>query len=905
MKLTYSITLVLLCFAFNGFSQFSEVKVNITDNLPKANNSGKLYKKSASNPKACARDTVEYPRYKASRLYFVNMKQGYALGQFYGAPQDITVHGFTFYAFVNANPPSSKKVRVICNIYKAGTDSLPTGSPLASDTIEVDSTLGGGLLSNVVKRANFKSPVTVNYPYILTVESDSADNTAVVVNDWYNGDGDKRNFFCGTVSGRWYRGLSLNISGRPLDADVLLHPHVSYKFGTDFTFKDCSDFKDSARFKNLAPTNVSGSFFYNIYNFYPYDWFCHQWNYGDLPWNTYEVNGIHDYAGKGNYEVRLISRVFQWHLTNGGNTQCVDTTIKTYYFKPIAPFAVSNTNICRGDSANIIVASDTGTVISWYRNPASTKPVFVGNINRLGIPQVNDTFYVKAVNHQCESGFTRLIITVNDYPKHPLIKNDSICTGARANLAATSSIGITEWYLDSTRLPMHMGNLLQTNPLTQDQTYFVRANNKGCYSPYFKTVTASVDNAFAPEEPKTSTDTVICLRPKGEAKLSAFSNSNDSIRWYDVPSGGISIASGNYYTYKATSKGTKTFYVEAQKSTCASSRLAIHVTTSDYPSVTTVFNDEKCLGDTAVVGVLLSSFGQVNWFNSSTGGLPIATGSVIKQFTTTSKDLYAEVDENGCANPVRTKVSITINSFDPVTKIDAPLVCGSQTAKLKVTAGTSNIKWYEDAAATKLLASTPDFTTPKLSISTYYYFTVEKNNCKSQVNDVLVEVLPLPIPGFRDSIIKGHKIRFTPYTNSGVKYKWDMGDGNSYTTKLVSHGYALYGSYMVKLTVTSLTSGCSDSLSRYVLFDFSGIKPIDNGSIMVNPNPASGQFKISLREGVKSGMVSIISNNGQVVYRSQLSNQSEITLKENLSSGIYVIKVDSERGSAYTRLMIR
>jgi hypothetical protein len=905
MKRSYSLTLLILFFAFNGFSQLSVVNVNVTDNLPKANTSSQLNKKSASSPKACSRDTVEYPRYKASRLYFVNMKKGYSLGQFYGAPQDITVHGFTFYAFVNANPPSSKKVRVICNIYKAGTDSLPSGTPLRSDTIVVDSTLGGGLLSNVVKRANFKTPVTVNFPYVLTVESDSADNTAVVVNDWYNGDGDKRNFLSGSVSGRWYRGLSLNIGGQTLDADVLLHPHVSYNFGTDFTFKDCSDFKDSARFKNQYISNVSGSSFYNVYSFYPNDWFCHLWNYGELPWNTYVIDGINDYSGKGNFQVRLISRLFQWHLTNGGYTQCVDTTIKTYYFKPTNPFAVSNTNICRGDSANIIVASDTGTVISWYRNPVDTKPVFVGKINRLGIPQSNDTFYLKAVNYHCESGFTKLIVSVNDYPNHPIIKNDSICTGAKANLGATSSIGITEWFLDSTRLPIRTGNLFQTNPLFKEQTYFVRANNNGCYSPFFKTVTAYVDNGFAPEDPITSADTVICLRPAGVATLSAFSNTNDSIRWFDVPSGGVSIASGNYLNYKAVTKGSKTFYVEVQKSTCASSRLPIHVTIGDYPTITTVFKDEKCKGDTAIVGVLISSFGQVNWYNTSIGGMPVANGTVIKHYTNKSKDLYAEADENGCAAPARTKVSITINSYDSITKIDAPWICGSQTAKLKVTAGTSNIKWYEDQAATKLLSSTSDFTTPKLTISTYYYFTAEKNNCISPVNEVLVEVLPLPIPGFKDSIIKGHKIRFTPYTNSGVKYKWVMGDGNSYTTKLVTHGYALYGSYDVKLTVTSLTSGCFDSMSRNVIFDFSGIKPIDNGAIIVNPNPASGSFKITLRDGVKTGVVSIISNNGQVVYRSALSNQSEIILKENLSSGIYVIKVDSERGSAYTRLMIR
>lgn len=902
MKRFYLLTLFLISMVALGYGQFSTDFRSVTDNIPKASNS-RLSKKSASNPKACSRDTVEYPRYKASRLYFVNMKSGYSLGQFYGAPQDITIHGFTFYGFVNSNPPTDKKIRVICNIYKAGADSLPSGTPLRSDTITLDSTLGGGVLSKVVKHATFRSPVTVNYPYILTVESDSNSNTAIVTNDWTAGDGERKNYFCGSVSGRWYRGLSLNIGGRSLDADVLLHPHVSYKFGTDFTFKDCSDYKDTARFKNLYRSNVSGSYFYNVYSFYPYDWFCHQWNYGDQPWNTYEIDGLNDYQSKDNYQVRLISRVFQWHLTNGGNTQCVDTTIKIYYFKPRDPYAVSNTNICRGDSANIMVASDPGVDIKWYKNPSDINPVFTGTINRLGIIQANDTFYLKAVNKHCESGFSRIVVSVNDYPKHPIIKNDSICTGARANLEAISATGITEWFLDSTRLPVLTGNLYQTAPLNQTQTFFVRSNNRGCHSPHFLSVSAFVDNNFAPEDPIISSDTIICLRPAGEAILSAYSLKGDSIKWYDAPSGGKSIGSGNTFTYKAHTKEVKTLYTEAQKSTCASSRLGIKVTVSDYPGVTTVFNDEKCKGDTAVVGVMLSSFGDVHWYSGATGGTPISTGTVIKHHTLKSKSLYAEVSENGCINPVRTKVQINILSIDSITQVQIPIVCGSEKAVLKVVAGTSTVKWYDDQEATQLLSTSPTFTTPKLVVSRYYYYTLEKSGCKSPVYEALVEVLPLPIPGFRDSIVKGHKIRFTPYTNTGVRYKWDMGDGNSFTTKLVTYGYASYGTYQVKLTVTSLTSGCMDSLSRWVVFDFSGIKQTGNPQLSISPNPNNGQFRLVTDRNAEPMYIKIVNTEGQPVYEKLISGADHVVL-EDLPVGLYYLSAETTKGVMHNKFMV-
>jgi len=907
IRLYFSCILILATVS-NVFSQLTKDNVKIIDDLPRASSST-LNKKSSTNPQACNRDTVEYPRFKASRLFSVAMRKNYSLAQFYSAPQDITVHGFSFYAYAIGTPPVSNKVRVICNLYKAGSDSLPTGTPLRSDTLLVDSTFGGGTLSVIKKSCNFKNPITLNYPYILAVESDStAVSVGVVSNDYNNKDGDRMNFLCATVSGRWYRGLSLNISGVTFDADMLLHPHVSYKFGNNFTFNDCFDFKDSARFVNGYKSTVCGSIFYNLYNFYPYDWFCNQWNYGEMPWDTYIVKGVNKYNGKGNYKVRLITRVYQWHLTNGSNTVCSDTTEKILYFKPRDPSALTSTNICTGDSANIIVTSDTGTVVQWFKNLSSSKPVHVGELYKLGVPKFNDTFYVKAYNKYqstCQSNFSTIIIYVNDYPKNPTIRNDSVCQNARANLGAKSSLGYTEWFMDTAKLPFFFGNLLQTTPLTQDVTYFVRTNNSGCFSPSFKSVSAFVDNSFAPEDPITSMDTVICLRPAGNATLKAYNLSNDTIKWYTDASGGSSIATGNSYTYKASSKEIKTIYVEARKSTCASSRLGINVKVSDYPSVSLVFNDEKCKGDTGKVAVVLSGTGNVKWYQTLTGGLPFDKGFAIQYYTLKSKNLFVEVNEDGCVNPARSLVTIKINAYDSITKIDAPLVCGNAKSTLKITPTTNSVKWYEDEFATKLVSSSATFVTPKLLVSTNYYFTVEKNGCKSPITPVLVEVIPLPVAGYTYDFITGHKIRLTAQSTSGVKYLWKMGDGKTYATKLITHSYAKYGTYNVKLIVTSLASGCIDSASQDILFDFSGLRPItEQHSINVFPNPSNGQFTVNLPSDLKTGHLMIMSSDGKLVYSQVLKNNRAVSVEKQFANGIYFLKVEWDNKTSYKKLVM-
>ncbi len=897
----YFLTLFFIIFSLVAYSQHTEVKGKITDDLPQYNTQ-KHYKKSAAKPKTCGNDTVEYARRKASAYNSISMRKNYSLGQIYGAPQDITVHGFTFYAWAVASPPTDKTIRVICNIYRAGADSLPSGTPLRSDTVTIDSTFGGGLLSKLEKRCTFKSPVTVNYPYVLTVESDSTSLSAgLVANSWTNADGDSANLLCGSVSGRWYRGLSLNIGGTRLNADMQFYPHVSYTFGTDFTVPECFNFKDSARFKNASSANVAGSKFYSLYSFYNIEQYTHQWNYGEMPWAYNGINGIYKYNGKGNFNIRLVTYMYQWR----GNSPCLDTAVKILYFKPKNPVAISKTNICRGDDANIEVASDTGTTIKWYKNP-SGNVVFTGNTNKLGKIQNNDTFYIKAINYGCESGFTLLIITVNDYPKHPITRNDSICFGAKANLEAKSSIGLTEWYTDSTFLPFYNGNVFQTGSLSKDASYYVRSNNNECYSPYFKTVTAYVDNSFAPDEPIVSNDTSLCFRPLGKALLKAYSIANDSLRWFDLPNGGNSIASGNAFTFTPKAVGTAYIYVEAQKSTCASSRLGIKISTHDYPSISQVFGDERCKGDTAQVGALLSDFGTVNWYTAPTGGTLINKGSVIRYYTKKSINLFPEAEDNGCINPIRSVANIKINAYDSITKIDVPLVCGNAKVTMKVTAGTNVVKWYEDEATTKLLASTAAYTTPNLLVSTNYYFKVSKNGCTSPVYTVLAEVLPLPISGYNYSFISGHRMSFVPYVTTGVTYKWFMGDGNTYTSKFVTHKYASYGTYSIKLIVKFITSGCSDSASQDILYDFSGVKPVANQpQIAVYPNPASSAFTVRVNPELSHGKLSILSMEGKLVSLHPLGGQTELKIEETLSKGTYIIRVQTGQLVGYEKLIIR
>ena len=83
-----------------------------------------------------------------------------------------------------------------------------------------------------------------------------------------------------------------------------------------------------------------------------------------------------------------------------------------------------------------------------------------------------------------------------------------------------------------------------------------------------------------------------------------------------------------------------------------------------------------------------------------------------------------------------------------------------------------------------------------------------------------VNVYPSPVAGFVINQVNqcypNHQFIFTNTTTvySGtLQYNWDLGDGNTATTKDVTYSYAQPGVYLVKMLVTETTGGCADSSS--------------------------------------------------------------------------------------------
>ena len=92
------------------------------------------------------------------------------------------------------------------------------------------------------------------------------------------------------------------------------------------------------------------------------------------------------------------------------------------------------------------------------------------------------------------------------------------------------------------------------------------------------------------------------------------------------------------------------------------------------------------------------------------------------------------------------------------------------------------------------------------------------NGCKDS-SFFTVNVFTMPVAGFTtnvaDQCFKDNQFVFTNTSSIAtgtIQYNWDMGNGTTFTSANVNYSYTQYGTYIVKLVVTS-DKGCKDSVS--------------------------------------------------------------------------------------------
>ncbi|MCB9261685.1 MAG: T9SS type A sorting domain-containing protein [Flavobacteriales bacterium] len=893
MKKTITLSLFLLVASAGVFAQSLVSGFKIKDDVSVANLTSKHGKVSA--PKSCGSDTILYGRYKGDTLRAINISQGYRLGQYYESPDSITISGFDFYGWVTT--PNVKKVTVYCHIYKPGPDSLPTGSPIRSDTIVVTDNFGGGTLTGLKKRATFQ-PYKTNEAYVLVVESNDTARVGIVVNDYVWGDGQAENLGLGTVGGRWYHGLDLNIGGITLDCDVILEPYVQYDIHNDFSFDNCFKSGDTIEFTNKSSKFYS-SRVYNVYTYSGIEYYCHRWSFSTIGGYVRAIDYTRIFPTEANNEVMLISTIYQSY----NFSQCIDTTIKTLNYQPSDVKFGGDKTICSGNFGTM-TGSSSGQIY-WYNTPSDTGTIFIGNtyVSDSAL-QETSTKYAEAHNGECKSKRVKNKIDVIETPKITGVEHDSVCLNSMANLIAHTSAGTVRWYADSTTLnPVGSGEVFQIGPLDSDTFLYAQAVNGQCSENERFKVLAYVNAAFAPADPTVGNDTAICLL---DGSITLVANGNQTLRWFDVAAGGSPIDTGTSTIFKPKKRGTFYKYVESFDGKCASSRLPIKVVVSHFDVLQGLANQSACAGDS--VGIDYASiFGGMDWFKTPTGGNSVFSGKSRAFYNISKNDtFYLETSENGCKDTQRYKWSYEAIPFGKIiSKQLDNQQCDGITPTLMVNADLGEVVWY-DADGKNELYRGNNFVTKPIKESTSFWYNIDNRGCKTPLQQHNITWRIMPDANFDYQVAWRDVILASRFINQG-DYIWNFDDGTDTSMGTdVTHHYYVDGDYNVSLIVAS-PYNCIDTVTKTITINSVGVKDISADFYFdIAPNPNNGHFWILLKNDFLADEVLVYDITGTLVYQKTNNlDGSKIAISlPQLSKGVYFIQAYNKEIAVSKRFIV-
>jgi len=344
---------------------------------------------------------------------------------------------------------------------------------------------------------------------------------------------------------------------------------------------------------------------------------------------------------------------------------------------------------------------------------------------------INDLVYTLPNSSGCDS-IVILNLNINEIPIMPNGNNQqSLCSGTLGNLSVSGSQ--IKWYSST------IGGtaLNQTSTLQNNATYYASQTVNGCESTDRLAVTVTI---LAPSSPSGTSSQTFC----NAATVNNLSATGTSIQWYNAASGGTALAAST-----ALVNG-QNYYASQTENNCESQqRLVVSVTINSPTAPTGLATQNFC--NSATVGDLSAIGTNVQWFNTSTGGTPLATSTVLG-----NGNYFASQTINNCesANRLTVTVSVFSNPNTSVTLNGNTLTASQQGATYQWLNCDNNLSPITGA---NQMSYTP-------LVSGNYAVRITINGCTSTSNCTYVQVLTGSIDENEDSFI----INLYPNPNTGT-----------------------------------------------------------------------------------------------------------------------------------------
>ncbi|GAA4277332.1 Ig-like domain-containing protein [Aquimarina mytili] len=359
---------------------------------------------------------------------------------------------------------------------------------------------------------------------------------------------------------------------------------------------------------------------------------------------------------------------------------------------------------------------------------------------------------------------------------------------------------------------------------------------------------------------------------------------NSDFNWYSAPSGGSRIASGTTYTTPELTSN-QTYYVEGVIGGCTTAtRTQVNITVAPSPNQPSAVDQRICSGESVTLSV--SGNSEYNWYESSTGGTRIATGSTYETPTlTSSKTYYVEGILGDCSTATRTEVRVEVaQSINQPTASDQN-ICSGEFTIITVT-GNSEYNWYETPTGGTVIATGDSYQTPILKSTKTYYIEGVIGGC---FNTTRTEVKAIISENPESPVIFVNQNQSLAINSEFSTYQWYFNNSPIEDANLATYTPLQSGEYQIEVFNDS---GCN-AISEKFSVDQSMLNAIrDNNVYTYYPNPVKADGLLNI-EGftIEDYDVRIVNIQGQILIKSTPTSQLDLS---ELSNGLYILLINNK-----------
>ncbi|WP_337045278.1 Ig-like domain-containing protein, partial [Emticicia sp. 17c] len=511
---------------------------------------------------------------------------------------------------------------------------------------------------------------------------------------------------------------------------------------------------------------------------------------GTLTWYNQSSGGTAIGTGTSLSQSPTVNTTYYASCKNGScESSRVATSQVTVTTQPNSPTSVNvdNTTICSGTAVSLTATCSTGT-LTWY-NQSSVGTAIGTGTSLSQSPTVNTTYYASCKNGSCESSRVATSqVTVTTQPNSPTsvnVDNATICSGSSVSLTASCSSGTLTWYNQSSGgTAIGTGTSLSQSP-TANTTYYASCKNGSCESS--RVATSQVTVTTQPNSPTSVNvdNTTIC---SGSSVSLNATCSTGTLTWYNQSSGGTAIGTGTSLSQSPTSNTT--YYASCKNGSCESSRVAtsqVTVTTQpNSPTSINVDNTTICSGSSVSLTASCSS-GTLTWYNQSSGGTAIGTGTSLSQSPTVNTTYYASCKNGSCESSrvATSQVTVTTQPNSPTSvNVDNTTICSGSSVSLTASCSSGTLTWYnQSSGGTAIGTGTSLSQSP--TVNTTYYASCKNGSCESsrvatsQVTVTTQPNSPTSVNVDNTTICSGSSVSLTASCSSGTLTWYNQSSGGT------------------------------------------------------------------------------------------------------------------------------